>query len=89
MQKITLKDFLKILGTNEFIKIILGTSLIYSGVNHERFNIKKLVYYEISDSMYSAIQREKFLKGKKRKYKNDLINLKNPTWQDLYSTIIE
>ena len=40
MQKITLKDFLKILGTNEFIKIILGTSLIYSGVNHERFNIK-------------------------------------------------
>ena len=44
MQKITLKDFLKILGANEFVKIILGTSLIYSGVNHERFSIKNYDY---------------------------------------------
>ena len=38
------------------------------------YNINKLVYYEVSDSILSAIEREKQIKGKKRVYKENLIN---------------
>ena len=54
----------------------------------KNYNLNKLVYYEVSDSILSAIQREKYLKGKKRQYKIDLIESKNPEWQDLYESIL-
>ena len=38
--------------------------------------------------MTAAIQREKYLKGKSRQYKIDLINKFNPEWKDLYEDII-
>ena len=53
-----------------------------------KYNLNKLVYYEESSSIISAIEREKFLKGKSRKYKNDLINSFNPEWKDLYKKIL-
>ena len=54
----------------------------------KRYELNKLVYYEYSDSILDAIKREKFLKGKKRQYKLDLINDFNPDWCDLYDSII-
>ena len=54
----------------------------------QKYNLNKLVYYEVSDSITTAIQREKYLKGKSRQYKFDLINTFNPTWDDLYKSII-
>ena len=52
------------------------------------YNVNKLVYYEQSISIESAIKREKEIKGKKREYKINLINSFNPNWDDLYDSII-
>ncbi len=53
----------------------------------KKYNMLKLVYYEIIDSMYEAIKREKQLKAGSRKKKIELINLKNPNWNDLFQEI--
>jgi len=54
----------------------------------KKYNVNKLVYYEIFEDAYSAISREKQLKGWLRKKKVELINAFNPIWQDLYKEII-
>jgi putative endonuclease len=53
-----------------------------------RYNVHRLVWYELHDSMESAIIREKRMKNWKRKWKLELIESRNPNWQDLYNTII-
>ena len=50
----------------------------------KQYNITKLVYYEVSDNIESAILREKQIKGGPRKKKIDLINSMNKDWLDLY-----
>ena len=50
----------------------------------QKYNIMKLVYYEIFDNPYNAISREKQIKAGSRKKKIDLINQSNPQWKDLY-----
>lgn len=52
------------------------------------YNITKLVYYEVSSSILSAIEREKQIKNRNRAYKEKLINDFNPEWQDLYESIL-
>lgn len=52
------------------------------------YNLNKLVYYEIYEDITIAIEREKYLKGKVRKYKTDLIDKFNPKWKDLYNDIL-
>lgn len=54
----------------------------------KRYNIHHLVWYELHESMESAIQREKRLKEWKRSWKIKLIEKTNPDWQDLYHTIV-
>ena len=54
----------------------------------KRYNLSKLVYYEITDNILSAISREKQLKAGSRKKKCELINKMNPDWKDLYAEII-
>lgn len=54
----------------------------------KKYNLNKLVYYEISESILSAIEREKYIKGKRRDFKINLINSMNPDWDDLYNNII-
>ena len=46
-------------------------------------NVHKLVYYEQTNDVYSAISREKQLKKWSRSKKNDLVNRTNPQWADL------
>lgn len=53
-----------------------------------KYNLTKLVYYEIFEDITQAIQREKQLKGGSRKKKIELINNFNKNWDDLYDTII-
>jgi putative endonuclease len=48
-----------------------------------RYNICKLVYYEVFETIGEAIKREKKIKGGSRKKKIDLVNLVNPEWDDL------
>ena len=52
-----------------------------------RYNVTKLVYYEILDDPESAISREKQLKAGSRQRKLELINSINPDWKDLYSEL--
>ena len=54
----------------------------------KRYNVHRLVWYEMHDSMESPIIREKRLKDWKRKWKLELIERSNPNWQDLYYRIV-
>jgi putative endonuclease len=48
-----------------------------------RYNVRKLVYYEIHEAMSLAIAREKQIKAGSRQKKVDLISAMNPAWSDL------
>ncbi|MBQ9293108.1 MAG: GIY-YIG nuclease family protein [Campylobacter sp.] len=52
-----------------------------------RYGIDKLGYFEMTDSVESAILREKQLKAGNRKHKIDLIESINLSWRDLYDEI--
>jgi putative endonuclease len=52
-----------------------------------KYYVKKLVYYEVFADAYSAISREKQIKGGSRKKKIDLVNGMNPGWKDLYDEL--
>jgi len=54
----------------------------------KRYGVHRLVWYELHESMESAIEREKRLKEWKRVWKLELIERVNPDWQDLYDTIV-
>ena len=49
----------------------------------KKYNVYKLVYYEETDYMWAALEREKQLKKWSRAKKNALVNQMNPTWRDL------
>ena len=49
----------------------------------KRYHVNKLVYYEQSKDIKNAISREKRLKGLLRIKKNELVESKNPQWEDL------
>ena len=53
----------------------------------ERYGVHRLVWYEVHESMESAIQREKAIKKWNRAWKIELIEKNNPTWRDLYNEI--
>jgi putative endonuclease len=50
----------------------------------KRHGVKRLVWYEMHDSILTAIAREKQLKRYKREWKINLIERANPNWEDLY-----
>jgi putative endonuclease len=52
-----------------------------------RYNITRLVWFEIYDDPISAISREKELKKWKRSWMVQLIEKDNPEWNDLYESI--
>jgi putative endonuclease len=52
-----------------------------------RYNITKLVYYEVSADAHSAIAREKQIKAGSRQKKLGLVNEMNPEWKDLYEEL--
>ena len=54
----------------------------------KKFNVHKLVYYQVGDDIHSVIAREKQIKGGSRKKKIELIHSLNPEWKDLYEEII-
>jgi putative endonuclease len=52
-----------------------------------KYNITRLVWFEIYDDPISAISREKELKKWRRGWKVQLIEAQNPQWLDLYDSI--
>jgi putative endonuclease len=53
----------------------------------QKYNIDRLVYYEICSNIVTAIEREKQIKGWSRKKKNELVNTLNPNWLELYKSL--
>ena len=52
-----------------------------------RYNVSKLVYYEVGRDISGVISREKQIKAGSRQKKIDLINRFNPEWCDLYDEL--
>ena len=68
---------------------------VYEHKNHfdkdsftSKYNVTRLVYFEETNDVRSAIEREKQIKSWSRKRKTDLIFEKNPHWVDLYSSLL-
>lgn len=53
----------------------------------KKYHVHRLVYYEETDNVNSAITREKQMKKWKRQWKIELIEKFNPDWEDLYYTL--
>jgi len=53
----------------------------------KKYNIKKLVYYEVFEDIYEALSRENQIKGGSRQKKIDLVQGTNKDWNDLYYNI--
>ena len=49
----------------------------------QRYGVKRLVWFEVHETMESAIRREKSIKRWHRQWKLDLIEAENPMWRDL------
>ena len=56
---------------------------LYKNAFTNKYNVKKLVYFEGFTSIEEAIIREKQIKAGSRQKKLDLINHFNPEWKDL------
>jgi putative endonuclease len=54
-----------------------------------KYNLNKLVYYELLETPTEAIKREKQLKNLVRRKKENLICRFNPKWEDLYNKILK
>ncbi|MFI3241909.1 MAG: GIY-YIG nuclease family protein [Alphaproteobacteria bacterium] len=54
-----------------------------------KYDLSKLVYYEIHDDPTIAIKREKRLQNWDRQWKLDLIEDKNPDWIDLWDEVVK
>lgn len=74
--------------TNNLVKrVYQHKNKIISGFT-EKYNVNKLVYYEIFQDPENAIKREKAIKNLLRSKKILLITQKNPLFKDLYEEIL-
>ena len=53
----------------------------------KKYNLDKLIYYEVTNDIQSALEREKQLKNWHRDWKINLIKSFNPTWNDLSNNL--
>ena len=79
-------------GRNGTIYIGVTSNLMARIVQHRAgsfggftkvYAVKRLVWFEMADTMEGAIGREKQLKNWRRAWKLELIEADNPTWRDL------
>ncbi|MFZ2904613.1 MAG: GIY-YIG nuclease family protein [Cyclobacteriaceae bacterium] len=69
-------------------RLIEHRERVYPNSFTSRYNLFKLVYFENFFSIEEAIDREKYIKGKVRKYKISLISSMNPAWKDLGAEVL-
>ena len=53
----------------------------------QKYNVDRLVYFEVCPDIMAAIAREKQIKGWSRKKKDELVNALNLEWADLYPSL--
>jgi putative endonuclease len=74
--------------TNDLIRRVFEhKNKLLKGFSY-RYNIDKLVYYEMFGSVELAIQKEKLIKKWRREIKCEAINQMNPGWRDLYEALV-
>jgi putative endonuclease len=73
--------------TNDLIRRIGEHKLKVAKSFTKKYEVNRLVYFEIFDQIEHAIQREKRLKKWPRAWKISLIEKQNPDWIDLYPEI--
>ncbi|MFA5991268.1 MAG: GIY-YIG nuclease family protein [Candidatus Doudnabacteria bacterium] len=75
--------------TNDIIKRVWQHKNDLADGFTKKYEVHKLVYFEQTTDIESAINREKQLKKWHRKWKLDLIEKQNPDWIDLYNDLIK
>ena len=73
--------------TNNLVRRVYEHKNGLGGIFTKKYNIQKLVYYEVGDDVNAVIAREKQIKGGSRKKKVELIISTNPEWKDLFEEI--
>ena len=75
--------------TNDLIKRVFEHKHhLDKGSFTARYNVEKLVYFEMTSDVKAAIEREKQIKGWNRKRKNQLVESMNPEFKDLYEGLL-
>ena len=69
--------------TNDLARRVYEHKTKHGSIFTSKYNINKLVYYEQTTDINSAIGREKQIKGWLRSKKVALIESSNPNWEDL------
>ena len=70
--------------TSDLVKRVYEHKMKFVEGFTRKYNVTKLVYYEASDNIESAILREKQIKAGSRQKKIDLIRSINADFKDLY-----
>jgi putative endonuclease len=73
--------------TNHLARRIFEHKMGVGSIFTSKYQITKLLYYEIFSDIHRAIEREKQIKAGSRKKKHDLIVSINPLWEDLFEKI--
>lgn len=73
--------------TNNLVRRVYEHKSGLGGIFTKKYNVNKLVYYEVGDNANAALAREKQIKGGSRQKKIDLVNSVNPEWKDLFEEI--
>lgn len=74
--------------TNDLVRRIYEhKNKLFKGFT-EKYDLSKLVYYEVFEDIEEAIRREKQIKGGSRRKKIDIITSFNKDWEDLYEKLI-
>jgi len=74
--------------TNNLLRRIAEHKNGKGSVFTKKYNIHKLVYYQVFENIKDAINREKQIKAGPRRKKIELIESQNPDWEDLYSQLM-
>ena len=77
-------------ATNDLYRRIQDhTNEVFTNSFASRYNIGKLVYFEVFTNVGDAFAREKQVKSGSRKKKIALIESVNPQWKDLFDTLTQ
>ena len=75
--------------TNDLLRrIYIHKNNLASDSFTAKYAVHKLVYYEEATTAAVAIAREKQIKSWNRRRKNELISAENPSWEDLYPSVL-
>jgi len=73
--------------TNDLLRRIYEHKNKLSKGFTQKYNVDRLVYYEVHTDINTAITREKQIKGWSRKKKDSLVKKWNPLWKGLYEDL--